>query len=223
MNRPKEIDFYFDFISPYAYVAWAEVQRVAAAHECIIHPYPILFAALLDAHGTKGPAEVPAKRIYVFKDAFRKAHCAGLPPLTPPPSHPFNPLHALRAVASAAGPDERAQLITALYHATWAGGGGVDSLDRVRDVATAAGLPGEEIKERATSQEAKDAVRKNTEQALALGAFGVPTMVHQGELFWGVDSLLHLANMIEGDDPLPADLLARWSHLPASATRPGSR
>lgn len=218
----KDIDLYFDFISPYAYVAWFELARLCEAHECTIHAYPVLFAALLDAHGTKGPAEVPAKRVYVFKDAFRKAHRAGLPPLTPPPSHPFNPLHALRAVASAKV-DERATLITALYRATWAGAGGVDSLERVRDVASAAGLRGEEIAARAASQEAKDAVRANTERAVARGVFGVPTMLYQGELFWGVDSLPHLADMIEGKDPLPADLLAQWSHLPATATRPGSR
>ncbi len=219
----KEIDFYFDFISPYAYVAWSEVSRLATAHDCIIHAYPVLFAALLDAHGTKGPAEVPAKRVYVFKDAFRKAHRAGLPPLTPPPSHPFNPLHALRAVAITTAPEERARLITALYGATWAGGGGVDGLDRVRSVATAAGLAGDAIAARAASQEAKDAVRANTERAVARGVFGVPTMLYQDELFWGVDSLLHLADMIEGKDPLPQGLLVQWSNLPASAIRPGSR
>ncbi len=217
------IDFYFDFISPYAYVAWAEVQKLCARYACALHPYPILFAAILDAHGTKGPAEIPAKRIYVFKDAFRKAHQAGLPPLTPPPSHPFNPLHALRAVTTLVEPAERARLITALYQATWAGGGGVDGLSRVRDVASAAGLDGEAIAEAAASQLAKDAVRANTERALAQGTFGVPTMIHEGELFWGVDSLPHLSDRLAGKDPLPADLLARWSNLPASATRPGSR
>ncbi len=219
----KEIDFYFDFISPYAYVAWSEVSRLGAAHDCIIHAHPVLFAALLDAHGTKGPAEVPAKRVYVFKDAFRKAHRAGLPPLTPPPSHPFNPLHALRAVAMAKAPEERARLITALYAATWAGGGGVDSLDRVRTVAAAAGLGGDAIAAQAASQEAKDAVRANTERAVARGVFGVPTMLYEDELFWGVDSLLHLSDLIEGKDPIPQGLLAQWSNLPASATRPGSR
>jgi 2-hydroxychromene-2-carboxylate isomerase len=63
MGSSRGIDFYFDFISPYAYVAWAEVQRIAAEHECTLHAYPVLFAALLNAHGTKGPAEVPAKRV----------------------------------------------------------------------------------------------------------------------------------------------------------------
>jgi 2-hydroxychromene-2-carboxylate isomerase len=216
------IDFYFDFISPYAYVAWVEVQRIATQHQCTLHAHPVLFAALLDAHGTKGPAEVPAKRVYVFKDAFRKAHKAGLPPLTPPPSHPFNPLHALRAVTTLTDPVERARLITALYAATWAGGGGTDGLERVRDVANAAGLAGDEIATRAAAQPAKDAVRASTERALANGAFGVPTMIYDGELFWGVDSLPHLSDRITGNDPLPADVLARWSHLPASAIRPGS-
>jgi len=222
MGSSRHIDFYFDFISPYAYVAWAEVQRLATQQGCTLHAYPVLFAALLNAHGTKGPAEVPAKRVYVFKDAFRKAHLAGLPPLTPPPGHPFNPLHALRAVTTLTNAEEQASLITALYRATWAGGGGVETLERVRDVANEAGLAGEEIATRAAGQAAKDAVRANTERALENGAFGVPTLIHDGELFWGVDSLPHLAERIAGKDPLPEDLVARWASLPASAVRPGS-
>ncbi|MBC7052108.1 2-hydroxychromene-2-carboxylate isomerase, partial [Salmonella enterica subsp. enterica serovar Enteritidis] len=79
---------------------------------------------LLDAHGTKGPAEIPAKRIYTFRDAYRKAHRLGLPPLRPPPSHPFNPLLALRVASSELDPATKRRLIDALFQATWVAGTG---------------------------------------------------------------------------------------------------
>ena len=217
-----QLDFYFDFISPYAYVAWSEVTVLAKRHSCTLHAIPVLFGALLDAHGNIGPAEVRAKRAYVFKDAYRKAHKAGLSPLTPPPSHPFNPLFALRAVASANNEMEREALVSILFRATWGGGSGVDSLALVEEIASAHGLDGKAIAARAATTEAKDALRTSTTHAIELGVFGVPTMMVRGELFWGVDSLPHLDDFLGGKDPLPADLLSRWASLPATATRPRS-
>jgi 2-hydroxychromene-2-carboxylate isomerase len=217
----RTIDVYFDFISPYAYVGWNQVHSVARKNACKVHPIPVLFAALLNAHGTKGPAEVPAKRVYVFKDAFRKAHAAGLGALVPPPSHPFNPLFALRACTAVDDDAERTTLVSALYRAAWAGGGGVDTEEKVARVTTDAGLDGARITQRATSAEVKDAVRRATDDAIAKGAFGVPTFIVDGELFWGVDSLDALDAFLRGADPLPKDLLAAWAHLPATAQRRG--
>src|SRR6476646_612833 len=112
----RTVRFHFDFVSPYAYVAWTQIHRVVETRAAVVEPVPVLFAALLNAHGTKGPAEVPAKGVYVFKDASRKAHAAGLPPLEPPPTHPFNPLLALR-VTVAAPAAERRRVIDALFAA----------------------------------------------------------------------------------------------------------
>jgi len=212
------VRFYFDYISPYAYVGWHLVLRLAEARAIEIVPEPILFAALLNAHGQKGPAEIPAKRGYVFKDAFRKAHAAGLGPLTPPPSHPFNPLLALRATL-AAPVESRARAVTALYAATWGGGGGVESAASVARALDDAGLDGAELVRQASTPEVKSALRVKTEEAIALGVFGVPTLAIGSELFWGVDGLAFVADYLDGRDPVPADLLATWSPLPASASR----
>src|SRR5262245_31496393 len=92
----RTMRFYFDYISPYAYIAWRRLPAIAARHAQTIEPVPVVFGALLSAHGTKGPAEVPAKRRYILKDVYRKARLAGVP-FTLPPAHPFNPLLALRA------------------------------------------------------------------------------------------------------------------------------
>src|SRR5687768_100271 len=132
------ITFYFDFISPYAFIAWKALPAIAARHGRSIVPVPILFAALLNTHGQKGPAEIPAKRAYTFKDAYRKAARAGLTGVVPPPAHPFNPLLALRAASLPMADDARARLVDALYDAVWAGKGGVETPEKVAACADAA-------------------------------------------------------------------------------------
>jgi 2-hydroxychromene-2-carboxylate isomerase len=213
------VRFFFDFVSPYAYVGWTQIHRLVEARGQTVEPVPVLFAGLLNAHGTKGPAEVPAKRVYVFKDASRKAHAFGLPALAPPPSHPFNPLLALRLCTLPQPEPQRRRLIDALYAATWAGGGGVESAERVREILERLGLDATAMLAAAAAPAAKAALRANTEAAIAAGVFGVPSALVDGELFWGVDSLPHLDDFLAGRDPLPKDALARWAHIVPSATR----
>ena len=89
------IRFLFDFISPFSYLAWQWIHEVAETHERPIEYQPVLFAALLNHFGHLGPAEIEPKRRYIFKQVARRAHALRLQ-LAPPPSHPFNPLLALR-------------------------------------------------------------------------------------------------------------------------------
>lgn len=63
----KQISFYFDFVSPYSFLAWGELLQIAARNQAALRIVPVLLAGLLNAHGQKGPAEIPAKRDYVFK------------------------------------------------------------------------------------------------------------------------------------------------------------
>lgn len=212
--------FFFDYISPYAYVGWHEALKVAAAYRRTLTPEPVVFAAILNALGQKGPAEIPAKRVYTFKDALRKAHRAGLP-LEPPPSHPFNPLVALRATLLV--PDsQRHRAVTALYHATWGGGDrphGVETEEAVRLALDGAGFDGAELVRRTTDPAVKAELKARTAAAIELGVFGVPTIEAEGELFFGVDGLAFLPAFLEGRDPVPADAAARWADLPSSANR----
>jgi 2-hydroxychromene-2-carboxylate isomerase len=84
------------------------------------------------------------------------------------------------------------------------------------------GLDGARIVADAGSPEIKDLVRRRTAEAVARGVFGVPTMIADDELFWGVDALPHLDRFLEGGDPVAPDLVARWASLPASAVRRGA-
>ena len=214
-----EVRFCFDFISPYAYLAWTQVHEVAGRAGATVRPVPVLFAALLNHHGQKGPAEIPAKRLYVFKDVRRRAAALGVP-VAMPPTHPFNPLTALRAVAAA--PDEaKRPLVDALFAATWgdAPKRGLEDPAVVAAAADAAGLDGAALVARTRDADVKDAVRASTDAAVAAGAFGVPTMLVGDELFWGLDSLDLLERHLRGDDPVTSDWLESIVDVPASAKR----
>ena len=141
----KTITFYFDFISPYAYLAWTQIHVLAARHECEVEPKPILFAALLDANGQKGPAEIPNKRVYTFKDTVRSAARLGVP-LAAPASHPFNPLLALRVASAEVDAQRSRSLVDALFAATWVRSVDVTDAKNVEEVVQKAGLDGQRLK-----------------------------------------------------------------------------
>ncbi|TMQ18683.1 MAG: 2-hydroxychromene-2-carboxylate isomerase [Deltaproteobacteria bacterium] len=210
--------FYFDYISPYAYLAWRRLPAIAARHGEAIVPVPVVFGALLSAHGTKGPAEVPAKRRYVLKDVYRKARLAGVPFMLPP-AHPFNPLLALRASSLALADDAQHRLIDAVFAAIWQVGEGIETPGAVSRLAAAVGLDGDAIERAAAEPDAKARLRAQTDEAIAAGVFGVPTIAVDGELFWGVDALDLLDAYLEHREPVPAELVARWEALPASIQR----
>jgi 2-hydroxychromene-2-carboxylate isomerase len=221
-TRGGPIRFHFDYLSPYAYLAWTQIHALAERHGREVEPVPVLFAALLDAHGQKGPAEIPSKRVYVFKDAYRNAQRLGVP-LVPPPAHPYNPLLALRVSSLPMDRAQRRALIDGLFAGAWGGAGGVTDRARVAEMASRAGLAGPAVVELAEQPEAKERVRRQTAEAVDAGVFGIPTMIVDGELFWGLDSLGHLERFLAGDDPIDLAHLAQWAELPAQATRPGAK
>jgi 2-hydroxychromene-2-carboxylate isomerase len=220
MSREEgnKLRFLFDYISPYAYLAWTQIHSLAARHGRRVEPVPILFAALLNTYGHKGPAEIPPKRTYIFKDALRLAHRFGVP-LIPPPSHPFNPLLPLRVSSVPVDSEAHQKLVDGLFRAVWGGGGGATTPEQIAAVATDAGLDGPRLVAEAETQETKALLRRRTDEAISAGAFGVPTILADGELFWGVDSLAHLDVFLRGEDPLNPDLVGRWERTLASASR----
>lgn len=193
--------FYFDYISTNAYLAWLQMPTIARRYGWVLEPVPVLFAGLLEAHGTSGPAETPAKALWMWKNNLRKAALSGVP-LNPPAFHPFNPLLALRVTSLARDLDECDDLITRLMEAVWVRGEHVSEPEVVARAARDVGLDGAALVAAAGSAEAKTALRRQTDEAIARGVFGVPTMEAQGEIFWGYDDLPYLEMFMAGDDPL---------------------
>ncbi len=214
------LDFYFDFISPYAYLAWANPRTgpraLAARHGQSLAIHPVLFAGLLARWGQLGPAEIPPKRAFLVKDVMRHAALESIP-VAFPALHPFNPLTLLRLALP--GPDQIA-IIDALFDLAWVAGG--DPADPVAIAAalTARGLAGDALVARTREPEAKAALVHATEDAAARGVFGVPTFIAGDELFWGSDRASDVERYLAGNDPVDHELAAAVIARPLGTVRP---
>lgn len=219
----RDLRFLFDTISPYAWLAWTRIHALADRHGRRVEPVPVLLAALLDRHGQLGPAEIPAKRRYVFRDVLRSASHLGLE-LSPPPAHPFNPLLSLRIAAlDHADIDERFAVIDALFEAVWGGGPGVTDPDALARFLRGRGLDGVGLVSRAGAPAAKARLRATTEAALDAGVFGVPTVLVGEEMFWGFDSFDHLDRTLADGRSYDPAKAAAWDELEAQAVRARAR
>ncbi len=190
----KHITFYLDFISPYAYLAFEQLPVALKGVSYSVRYKPVLFAGMLKHHGQLGPAEITPKRDWTYRQVLWLAHSLGIP-LQMPASHPFNPLALLRlAVASdAEGTPNRYVCETLLRH-VWCGGADATEAQRLQAVTQ------ELDPQRAVnSDEVKAQLKANTDEAIELGVFGVPTFEVDGKLFWGLDALPMLRAYVSGD------------------------
>lgn len=192
MNR---ITFYLDFISPYAWLAFQELPLALRGLSYSVTYQPVLFAAMLNHNGQLGPAEIPGKREWTYRQvqwlARNKGHALDMPA-----THPFNPLGLLRlAVATDADGHPNRYVCETLFRHVWQGGADAADPKRLADV-TAQLAPQRE----SHSEAVKAQLRAHTEEALAKGVFGVPSFEVNGKVFWGLDGLPILRAYLEGED-----------------------
>lgn len=212
------VEFYFDYLSPYAYLAWLSVPHVCSARGIELAPRPVVLGALLQHWGQLGPAEIPPKALFTFKDCVRRAHHLGHP-FRAPAYHPFNPLTALRVSLSEVAGAAQRDVMNALWQAGWGEGRDLGSAQEIADILNQAGLAGTALVARASDPEVKALLKANTEGAIQQGVFGVPTMLVGEELFWGADQLDALGMYLDGRDPLKAVPLESLAPRGASAQR----
>jgi 2-hydroxychromene-2-carboxylate isomerase len=207
------VRFYFDFISPNAYMAWTQLPALAAKHGFAVDAVPVLYAGLLEAHGGIGPAEVPLKGLWMFKNNVRKAALLGVP-FHPPAYHPFNPLLALRVASLPLDDVTLLGLRDSLFRAVWARGLHVSEPVVVERVLDELGLDGRSIVEEAGCPESKARLRRQTDDAIGRGVFGVPSMEVGGEIFWGYDDFPYLERRLAGRELLDPEVWRAWSGGP---------
>jgi 2-hydroxychromene-2-carboxylate isomerase len=219
--RQAGVDFYFDYLSPFAYFAALRLPALCQQRGTELRFRPVLFAGLLDHWGQRGPAEVPPKAIHTFKLCARYAALHGVP-FRSPRFHPYRPLSALRVSLESVAGDDQAKVVAAIFHAGWGQGADLGAPADLIAAITAAGLDGKALMEKAAEPQAKATLREETQAAIAKGVFGIPTMIVADELFWGVDQLEYLELHLEGRDPLQSVDLAQVRSEGSAAVRPGS-
>jgi 2-hydroxychromene-2-carboxylate isomerase len=203
------IDWYFDFVSPYSYLQCERLEPLAGS----INPRPLVFAGLLSHWGHKGPAEMPSKRTFIYRQVLWIAGRDDVK-LRFPPRHPFNPIRALRlAVALGAGYD----VVRTIFRHIWRDGYDVDTEPGFAKLCETLGVADGEA--RASDPAVKDALKRNGEEAIAAGVFGVPTLAVDGQLFWGYDATdMALEYMRDPAAFLSAEM-RRLDALPVGASR----
>lgn len=204
----NEITFYYDPISPYAYLAFERLPVALEGLSYAISYKPVLFAAMLKTYGQLGPAEIAPKRDWTYRQVIWQAKTLGID-LQMPASHPFNPLPLLRlAVACGDTSGCTNRFVTQqIFNHVWAptdDGKPQEAADATRLNRLTLQLE-HTFKTNATptSEAVKSRLRANTDQALQAGVFGVPSLLvgegnHQ-KVFWGLDSLPMLREYLDGD------------------------
>jgi 2-hydroxychromene-2-carboxylate isomerase len=201
--------WYFDFVSPFAYICLHRLKELPA--DLRIEYRPVLFAGLLGHWGQKGPAEIATKRRYTYRWCNWWAKRLAIP-FRFPAGHPFNPLHHLR-LAIACGPKPEA--VRKIFDSLWTGADDPANPIAFAALARSVGVDPAQL----STDEIKDALRRNTEQAAARGVFGVPTFEVDGELFWGADSIEFLNAFLSDPTVLRNDEVRRLDGLPVAAAR----
>ncbi len=214
----RQLDFYFDYVSHNAYLAWTQLPRLARRHGIPLSLHPVVFGAMLKANGQLGPAEIPPKSLWMLRDVLRKAARLDIP-IAPPAAHPFNSLLALRATCSPLAEARRDALVGALFDAVWVESRDVSDPAVVADVASRVGLSGDALVADANREDTKRRLRAGTDAAIAAGVFGVPSMCVGDALFWGFDDLEALEACLEGRDPVADMDLTGWLAVRPSVQR----
>ena len=208
----KKVDWYFDFISPFAYLQFSQFKQFEGELDITIHP--ILFGALLKHWGQLGPAEIVPKRVFTYRFFKWKADRMKVEYIMPP-SHPFNPLPALLSCIAGNSTFEVTQeIFNIIYKQGW-------QPDQKEGIVKLEAIASKHTSHHSNLDEKslKKILRSNTSKAIKNGVFGVPTFVVEGQVFWGGDASDMMLDFIKNPGLFSSEEMKRISSMPMGLIR----
>jgi 2-hydroxychromene-2-carboxylate isomerase len=188
---PAPIDFYFDFSSPYGYIAAEKIDALAAKHGRTANWRPMLLGAAFKLTGSQPLPSIPIKGEYAKRDFLRSARFHAVA-MKMPRVFPISGLAGCRAFYSLKDEKQRIALARALFHALFVDDVNIGEAENVLKVADSLGF-----KPDIASPEIKEKTKAEVDAAIAKGVFGSPYFVVDGEPFWGIDRFDQLERWLQ--------------------------
>ena len=181
------IEFFWDAVSPYSYLAGTQIEALAARNEARLVWRPFLLGGVMQATGNRPPLTVPAKFSHMLTDLQRWAAYYGVP-LRKPDNFPASTLHVQR-IACALPEAEVGRWARATAGAYWGRGEDISQPETIRSIASSLDLDADALLAAAQAETIKARLKANTDEAVQRGAFGAPTFFIGEAMFWGNDRL----------------------------------
>ena len=194
----RTLEFYYDYGSPYSYLADTQVEAIAKRSGATLVRKPMLLGGVFKSTGNASPMAVELKAKWLVADVPRWAQHYGVP-FKFNPFFPVNTLALMRGAAAAELDGSFERYHPAVYRAMWAEGRNLNDMNEIGKVLSEAGLDAAKIGQRIQDQDVKDRLKATTDDAVARGVFGAPTCFADGVMFFGNDRLLFVEKALKGE------------------------
>ena len=194
----RTLEFYYDYGSPYSYLADTQVEAIAQRSGATLVRKPMLLGGVFKSTGNASPVTVELKWKWMVADLPMWAQHYGVP-FKFNPFFPVNTLALMRGAAAAQLDGGFERYHPAVYRAMWAEGRNLNDMNEIGKVLGEAGLDAARIGERIQDQDVKDRLKATTDEAVARGVFGAPTSFVDGQMFFGNDRLLFVEKALRGE------------------------
>lgn len=184
----SQVDFYYDYASPTAYLAWTQLPELCKRYDAKLNYRPVLLGGIFKATGNSTPALIKPKGKWLFDDVARYAEHYGVP-YKMNPFFIINSLTMMRGAMWAQNTGVIENYNQAMYEATWANGQDTSDVEVIASVMEEAGLDANTWRQAVSDDTIKKQLIDATNDAVGCGLFGAPTMIIDGELHFGQDRL----------------------------------
>jgi len=196
----RTLEFYFDYGSPYSYLADTQVEAIAQRTGATLARKPMLLGGVFKSTGNHSPAEMPQKSAWSGFDMPLWARHYGVP-FQRNPFFPINTLALMRGAAAAQIDGSFERYHPAIFKAMWIDGRNLNDIKEIAAVLVGAGLDPQKFGNRIQEQDVKDRLKATTDEAVARGVFGAPTSFVDGKMFFGNDRLPFVELALKGALP----------------------